>query len=267
MNNGLYDPYANTQSPANPYTGFGAQAAPSTPAIPQSYQIKKSDTFASIGSQFNMDEKKLQDMNKMLVTPPKGSFITLARPGFAVGPQTSGGAQQQGSYGAYGSQAQPTNGYPSGALPPGVARAQYGPPKLPDPSNSFYSGVNVNLGELTFNMQNQITNGIAPKAVPTQLLGQLGATPQSMLAAGYVLNPNNKTWELGGSAGNTAPDPNTVKSVYYSKNRGYVTPEVAALLDRRKRKRIEDRPTGPTSFATNAGGTPSNTLDVRVGSG
>ena len=266
----------NIFKPPAPTQQWNSQYVPEQ-NIPTSYQVKSGDTFASIGAQFNMNETKLQDMNKMVVPPPKGSWITV-RPKAEQGANsfTSGDKVNVGNT----QLTKPTvQQLINQGVPPSVAAQMAGSQTTGTPAfqtgtgaNSFTSGANVNLGELTFNMQNQIANGIAPKNVPGQLLNSLGATPESMAANGYVLNPANNTWQLGGAGGatnndNDKPDPySEVRSVYYSKSRGYVTPEVAALLNKKKRMRA-DAPKGPTTFATNAGGTPVNTLDVRVRSG
>jgi hypothetical protein len=252
--------YTNTPT-IDPYKDLYESAQPT----PTSYQIKENDTFASIGAQLGLDEKQIQDSSKMLVPPPKGSFISLPRPGFSATPQLNSQRRNLINQGVPASVAAQIAGGGSPSTMPQPGAVSGG-------ANSFTSGINVNLSEMTLNYQNQIINGVAPKAIPTQVLPSLGATPQSMAQAGYVLNSQNGMWELGGTGGaapTNQPDPNSqVRSVFYSRSRGYVTPEVARLLDRKKRRRQEEQKlmvAGPG--ATNAGATPVNVLEVQLGSG
>lgn len=263
--NYLQDLYKNvvpTTQGTNPYPVQNYNLL--SPGAPTSYQVKPGDTFASIGSQFGMDETKLQESNKMVVPPPKGSFISI--PSVA---QTQTNALRNPSLNTY---------YNSERGQAPLAAS----PASPMGANSFTSGANVNLNELTFNIQNQIQNGIAPQSVPSQLLGQLGATPQSMAANGYVLNPANNTWVLGGTgaptttpgsptfqSGNnwmTNPALHMVRYGHGNRNKGYVT-EKWLKNARRRQRRGGSGPAPVLGQASNAGGSPVSTLDVRLGSG
>jgi LysM repeat protein len=232
---GQYDPYAQSAP--------GAQVGPSlpTPGFAQSYQVKAGDTFESIAKQHGISTPQLQDTNNMLVPPPKGHYITVKPPTVAPIPQNA-------------------TAYAHG---PQVAPA-YGPPKPTTPS--IGGGGYFSLGEVQKNIQSQIAAGKPPTNVPNDLLASLGATPQSMAANGYVQNPNTLSWTLpGGDTG--APDPySEVRSVYWSKSKGYITPEIANLKAKKRRQRQGNRPATATE-ATNAGAAPTTTLDVRVGSG
>lgn len=230
--------------------------------VPTFYQVKPDDTFDTIGNQYGLSASDIQKTNNQFVTPPKGSYIQLPN------------AYQQSERGQTPTQP-PGGSFYSGA---GLVNTNV-PPSRTNPSySSPSSAANVNLSEITISLQSQIANGQAPSTVPAQVLASLGATPQSMTAAGYVFNPTNQTWQLGGTGGapasNNQPDPwSEVKSVYYSKSAGYVTPEVAALKNRRRRARVEAaewerlNARAPVAQATNAGLAPVSTLDVKMESG
>ena len=136
----------------------------------------------------------------------------------------------------------------------------------------------MNFTELNANIQQQVAQGVLPQEVsfftpiinPTT--GQ-AVTDAEMIANGYTYDNLKKSWKLNatGDAGGTAaaavdkPDPySEVKSIFISKNRGYVTPEVADLIMRRRRAR---RRRGPVRPSDNAGGTPGSVLDTQLGSG
>lgn len=288
-----YGPPAPNQQPYNPFAGPSnvpqTLGQLRTPDVPQSYQVREGDTFASIASTYGIDEQKIQSYNKMVVPPPKGSYISL-QPGAGT---TSARAQQ--------SQNRPPTvaELVAQGLSPTVAASMVqqqaqatgsGSYTLPTGSgpigseNRVMGGANVGLTELANHYKNQIANGQAPKSIPSSMLGSLNATAQSMIQGGYSLNLSTNTWELGAATLPGAPgpgytwsggawhapagqDPNSnIRSVYYSKSRGNVTPEVAALLDKRRRRRAEENRAKPI-LSANAGGTPTSTLEMRMESG
>lgn len=91
-------------------------------------------------------------------------------------------------------------------------------------------------------------------------------------------DPNKKTmgffkWLFSGMPGNatetykSARPHSEVKSVFISKGRGYVTPEVAALIMKKRRQRANAGNKKKVNLADNAGGTPSSVLNTQIESG
>lgn len=72
-------------------------------------------------------------------------------------------------------------------------------------------------------------------------LGANGATNDGTTPIGNAPG-SGYTWSNGAWHAPAGEDPySDIKSVYMSKNRGYVTPEVANLLRRKRRRRMEER--------------------------
>jgi hypothetical protein len=215
------------QSPigANTQTQLGAN-------LPQFYQVAQNDT--SMGQVATDNGFQLPDVvnanNGVKSLPPSGSYIQLPRPGFDATKQQQ--ANSDFAMNAY--RAGEQNYTPSPALNAGNAT---------NASQQQMSGEKVLL-----NLQATISSGQAPGTVPASLLTSLGATPQSMTAAGYVFNSQTGVYTLPGGAatpgvpggtGGGGGNPNAGK-VYYSKSRGYVTYEVAKLLNKRRRRHAKE---------------------------
>lgn len=177
------------------------------------YQVKPDDTFQTIAQNTGVPEEKLQDYNKMIVPPPKGTYINLNPPANRM-------EQGQAPVGISGSFLSATG------VPNTQTAAQYpvsptsnfaqergwdtstAAAPLPQPStgaNSFTSGGNVNLTELSSNITTQLQNGQLPSSIPFQVASQL-VNPQTgrpftqadYQAAGYTYNNQTQQWTIGG---------------------------------------------------------------------
>lgn len=224
------------------------------PAGLKPYQIRTSDTFEKIAEANKMSVQDLQQANGgMLVPPPKGSYINLPYKTFTPtvpGMNTQLLANQSRGAGA----------------------------------NSFTSGGNVNLTELTANINTQLTNGQLPSSIPFQITktlinpttGQL-FTDADYRASGYVYNNIKQTYEMPGAsstsnqpAQQTANQPAYLQTVNYN---GKSMPAWEAELRmrraaRKERQRLSSAVTVETPLdATNSGGLPATTLDVAIGGG
>lgn len=216
------------------------------------YQIRTADTFEKIAETNNMTVQQLQQANNgMLVPPPKGSYINLPyRSSTPVVP----GMNQQLTY--------------NQSRGPGA--------------NSFTSGGNVNLGELTSNITKQLQGGQLPGSIPYQvtksLVNPTTGKPFSdadFRAEGYQYNNVKQQWELPGAntasnqpAQQTANQPAYLQTVNYN---GTLMPAwEAQLREKRAARKARERAMAAAAMqgtATNAGGLPATTLDVQIGGG
>lgn len=270
MNNG-YNPLAPIgqylgnawNSIKNAFTSAGGQTnyvnpgyqAFYSPGAPQFYQVKKEDTsMADVASSLGMPLPQLVAANNGTMSlPPAGSYIQTA----------------------------PTSSLQT-VVPPAPASS------LPAGGGGANEGRGNPGIQMFMDMGQQITQLIAAGQTPTNIpAGALHfirnaqgqpLTPQILIASGFVFNPQTNSYQLPGATGpgTGGNNPNAGK-VYYSRARGWVTPEVARLLNKRKvrmravRQAKVTRGLGqPTTTATpepTTTATPETILDIHLGSG
>lgn len=212
------------------------------------YQVKASDTsMADIAARHNLPLQYLTDLNKAKTLPPKGSYIQLA--------------PQPGSLNAtlgMNANANPFAGNRQVALPDREGRG--------DPAAQA-------LRNQAQTIMRQLASGMPPAQIPAAALGFIKnangepLTIQTAMQMGYTMNAQGvlvNPAAAGGGGGGEG------KTVYYSKSRGWVTPEVARLLNRKRRRRqYEGRQDVlapvPELPATTEG--PQTILDIHLGSG
>lgn len=255
-------PTAPTPQPTAPsFTPSYGQNFGATPA-PQYYQVKRDDTFDSIGEQFGLPASRLQEANGV-VPPPKGSFIEIPRL-----------VQQQSQ--AYANQGQMgMQSYLAGEKNLPVMRTATGP-------NSFTNSLGgVNTAELVSNIMNSPTTpSTIPGAVLNQLtIGGMPATPQLMIQNGYTFNQATGSWVQGngapggnnaGGGGEQITDPSKIRTFFHEAGGGgfETTLKWARNAYKRQRRRgIAGSPQKKEGKTGNTGNAITNTLDIHLGSG
>lgn len=231
-----------TTSPVNP--AWKPATAGGSPYSYKPYQIKTGDTFEKIAEQNGASVADVQAANSgMAVPPPNGSYINLPNGQVAGGPAVMNN---------------PSVAYQTTGGTPGTFQSMNGM---------------MNLQELSANIQQQVANGQMPSVVSayTPILNPTTGQPvtaMEMQQNGYTYDPKAMEWKLASSAQTTATSGggnSNPKTVYYSKARGYVTPEVARLLRKKKRRRQQDNKVPVEQPLSN--GSISTTLNVHLGGG
>lgn len=254
MNN-RFNPFASLTGKSG--TGYN-QNNPAVANAQQYYQIKPGDTYDDIAKQYNIPTQDLQNINKSLVVPPKGSYISLNNPSFRA---AKPGAMQPTPY---------TNPAYQGA-------------------NSFVGptgGINFETRETVANVEAQLKNGIVPPAIPFSVSKKMinpatgqPFTDQEFIATGYTYDNQRQTWVQGNTvptetanAQPTVPSTpaeirayNTSQGLMWDKNLAAWIPRAAWIAKRKAG--WQRRHAAPVGEATNTGAAPVTSLDVRLGSG
>ena len=247
-------PQTPGQAYTNPVNVPGITSSPVSPSLTgaggyQPYQIKTGDTFEKIAAANNASVSQIQAANGgMVVPPPKGSYVNLPAPA-PLG--YTGPSSLSAPYG-----------------PPAASVASYG---IPGTYQSM-TGL-MHLDELSAQTQKLVAQGQLPQSVSVYApiinpnTGQ-PVTAEEMTANGYTYDSTSQQWNLNASAQTTTTTTanDNPRTVYYSRARGYVTPEVARLLNKKKRRRQQDnkqKPGGGPVF----GEGPKTTLNVHLGGG
>jgi len=255
-----YDPYAQSVQPA----------------LPASYQVKAGDTFKTIAKQNGLAETQLQKNNNMLIVPPKGSYISL-------NPQTEPTSYNTAMRG---------RGYQVGANPSSTALPFAAPYPQTAPTGEGRGDPAMQ------NLRNQAkaiqTAPVPPDTIPGVVMPLLTingvpATPELMVANGYVYNQATAMWVKKGSS--------AAANVHQTGNNWETNPSLHTFIWRRNAKNRQSRFTtnlkwaraqwkrerqrryGERASGTNlvrqaapaeptvAGTTPQTVLDLHLGSG
>jgi hypothetical protein len=168
------------------------------PNNPFQYQYRPQDDPLTVANQFNVTPQQLLAANPGGTPFSVGQTIKIPQ-----APQAAFQYKQP-----IGPQPAPQPATPSlvnQGVPPSVVNAM-NPSTAPAtiPQNRGNPGIQMNMN-LSKELQAQITSGMAPDTVPSAVLSLLNATPQSMAAAGYVLDPATKTWNKPGGEAATPP--------------------------------------------------------------
>ena len=249
--------------------------------LPATYQARPNDTdLNSVANQFNVPLQQLVDSNDGAKTlPPVGSFMAL---------------KPQGSPQQYlGSERGQTTLAGQGGLPSLFNQST----QQTQTTRGLTSDDRPRLVGSTFAIQQQLNSGYTPSAIPSSIVGNLinpntglPVTEADLVAGGMILNSATGQWQSGKSAASAGPRPDLiaqgytfdgysyhappgqdpysqVKSVYYSKSAGYVTPEIAALKNKKRAQRAQEVVAPILLDPNNAADTAQTVLELRLGSG
>jgi hypothetical protein len=245
----------------------------------QPYQVKPEDKdFLTLAANLQMNYQDLRAANPYVQSLSQGQYVNVPAPnaGLVANVTQHQQAIQQANMvplpapsatsgqgltwiqraAAMRSTGNPSVPEPAGniTVPPSAAYNAYGPNRGRNASNPSTSnritgrgmGIDPRLYQAYKDLAEQIENGEAPGVVPASNLGLLGATPQSMVAAGYVLDPKTGNYVAPGSAGRPAgavTDPLAGQPGHYyvDEKTAPLVGQIITLADGRKRRLLTDK--------------------------